>query len=61
MSEQTQRQRDERETMLNDALRVIEWLKDHPETPLPPSPGEFNIYAWDSKEEAAKMAKLMGT
>jgi len=53
---------DTRDEQLNDVLSLIGWLKDHPVIPLPVGFSDsFQIYAWDTKDEAAQMAKAMGT
>lgn len=57
---QTQEQIDEREAVLNDLITVVDWLRVHPEIPLP-NIETLTIYAWDSKERAAQLAKAMGT
>lgn len=62
MNVQTQEQIDARESALNDATRLIKWLKDNPEIPVPSEfSGTLHIFEWNSKDEAAQMAKAMGT
>ncbi len=52
----------ERETILNDAQQVIEWFRAHPDIPLPYAfTDAYRIYSWDSKEEAAKLARAFGS
>lgn len=53
----------ERNQKLNDAVKMINWLRANPEVPLPFNfeYGDNSIYEWDSKEQAQRMARLMGT
>jgi hypothetical protein len=54
----------ERQRTLTDAQAMLDWLKAHPEIPLPSELRKHNglsIYAWNSKEEARIMARAMGT
>jgi hypothetical protein len=60
--ETTQEERDAREAQLNDVISIVNWLKCNPEIPLPMAlSGTLQIFAWDSKEEAAQMARAMGS
>ena len=52
---------DNREASLNDAISAIEWLRANPDIPLPGNLMEFQIYSWDSKEEASALARAFGT
>jgi len=50
---------DERKQQIADLREVLNWFEKHPEIPLPVT--EFNIYSWDTTEEARTMATAMGT
>lgn len=49
----------ERNQQIADMHTMLAWFELHPEIPLP-SP-TFSLYAWNTEEEARRMARAMGT
>lgn len=50
---------DERQEALKGMQRLIEFLAEHPELPLPDM--DFRVYTLDSKEQARMVAKKFGS
>lgn len=51
----------ERNEILDDVLTVVTWFRERPDIPLPGGFRHLQIFAWDTKDEAEKLARAFGT